>query len=122
MKHAELLAINAQNWRDLGPGMDPDVAKDLGYTPFEELDELVAEIPAHAAAFQRIGGIPTRLLVEEVASEMETDHRYKQYGYVPMFSDIPKGSSSPVTSASQQARTHIQAAAARQSWENRNDG
>jgi hypothetical protein len=121
MKSSELLAINSQNWHDLGPGMDPEVAKDLGYTPFDELDEVLAEIPAHVAAFQSIGSIPTKFLIEEVPDVAERDDSYKEYGHVPKFSDIPRGSGE-LRRVSQQNRTAIHAAAARDSLGYRKNG
>lgn len=54
MQDRELLAINSQNWHGLGQGVDPEVAKDLGQTPFDEMDELPAGIKAYRAALDSL--------------------------------------------------------------------
>src|SRR5206468_8226873 len=57
MKDRDLLAINSQNWHNLGEGTDPEVAKDLGYTTFDDLPEVVKAIPEHKAQISRaLGG------------------------------------------------------------------
>ncbi|HVC36404.1 MAG TPA: hypothetical protein VNE40_03105 [Candidatus Dormibacteraeota bacterium] len=57
MKKGQLFAIHAENWRNLGAGVDPKVAEDLGSTPFDQLDQLIQDIPKRKAQIARaIGG------------------------------------------------------------------
>lgn len=54
MKDPQLLSINSQNWHGLGEGVDPAVAADLGYIPFDEMDEIHEGIERYKQALEAV--------------------------------------------------------------------